>query len=329
MPAVLSTLLVSTLLVALTTLAAASQEHESLPALEHDAGTVFPGALVHHAFVIENPEAQAWTITGLHSSCSCTVATPASLVIEPGGSGLVPVDFAVGETVNHRVEAVITADIRRPDGTRQLPMHVMAQVASPIEGPHRVVLEAPLHTATLTFQRGQHPAAWVRLTARVVSGETVLALGEVSEHAGTWSIPITATPGSWSGTFFGRIELSCLDAAGTPLPYHPNITAVVRCPGPWNATPASLLIGAVADGNTASGTTRIRSTGPDLTTASIESSDARLSATLDPATGRLQVAFLAAGSTGSANGWIDVVQGDQRLRIPVIAAVTEVPPSIE
>jgi len=324
MPAVLNTLLV-----ALATMAAATQEPDFLPAIQHDAGTVFPGAVVHHLFVIENPEAQAWTITGLHSSCSCTVARSTSLVIDPGGSGIVPVDFAVGETVNHRVEAVITADIQRPDGTLQLPMQVVAQVASPIQGPNRVVLEPPLHTATVTFQRGQHPASWVRLTARVVSGEPVLSLGEVAEHEGTWSIPVVATPGSWSGTFFGRIELSCLDTTGTPLPYQPNITAVVRCPGPWSATPASLLIGAVPLGTTATGTTRVRSTGPDLSTTSIEPSDARLSATLDPGTGRLRVEFRADGATGSANGWVDLVQGDQRLRIPVIAAVAATPPPAE
>ena len=59
----------------------------------HDFGTVLPGQVYRHRFVLTNTTASAWTFAKLIPSCSCTVGTTSAQSIAPGKSEWVEVEY--------------------------------------------------------------------------------------------------------------------------------------------------------------------------------------------------------------------------------------------
>lgn len=70
-----------------------SQSPGALPVMElvHNFGIVPVNAAQTHQFRIKNPAKSIWHLADVRSECSCTVAKPSSLTIEPGGEITVPV----------------------------------------------------------------------------------------------------------------------------------------------------------------------------------------------------------------------------------------------
>ncbi len=75
----------------------------------HDFGVVKPSVTLMHDFVIENKTASDWTLAGVKTDCSCTIATPDWKVIPAGQKKLVTVELSTGsairfQPVTHTVE---------------------------------------------------------------------------------------------------------------------------------------------------------------------------------------------------------------------------------
>lgn len=299
--------------------AAGAAAVDELPELAHDAGAVYPAAVIEHRFRIANPGPGVWRILALDASCSCTIAKPDSVDVPAGGAVEVPVAFAVGSSPERISEALVTARIQRPGDVVELPLRLSATVRVPVVAPARIDLAAGAAPLRIAVTRGGHPAPWERLEARLAGGAEVLRLGGLRREGDGWVLEVAAEGGRWGGTMLGRIELLCLDQ-GRELPYVHAITAAVHLDGRLRSQPAALLIGAVAVGGRRSAAARITAASGDLAGAVVAASDSRYVAAI-AADGSLQVEFRAAGGAGPANGWIEVASGEDRLRVPVIAAV--------
>jgi hypothetical protein len=65
----------------------------SVPALEHDFGTIYQGESVRHAFIFTNSGDAPLTVEKVSSSCGCTAALASAKVLAPGESGEIQSTF--------------------------------------------------------------------------------------------------------------------------------------------------------------------------------------------------------------------------------------------
>ena len=75
----------------------------------HDFGVAKPSIKLKHDFVIENSTSGDWTLAGVKTDCSCTIATPDWKVIPAGHKKSVTVELSTGsairfQPVTHTVE---------------------------------------------------------------------------------------------------------------------------------------------------------------------------------------------------------------------------------
>ncbi len=302
--------------------------HEEQPIL-YDGGAVYPHQIVQHTFAVVINESERWRILSIRTSCSCTVATVAAAEIQPGGSLSIPVIFNPGDQVGLLAASTVAVTLRTGRGSVLIPLEMQAMPQVPVVGPDRITLSAAAPTATITLRRGEHPAAWNVLQARLVSGGEMLHLdaprlvGAIGAGAPpVWQLTVSADTAGWSGVMLGRIELECLQA-GVALPYRVNLTVAVRLAGRLQATPPSALLSSIAAGTAAQAQLQLQGQGIDLTTARVATSDARCRAAIDLATGVLTLTVSGDGPAGPANGWVEVevAASGERLRIPYIATV--------
>lgn len=72
----------------------ASQHVSGSVVLVHDFGYVRAGEVFMHAFVLENPSAEPWLISGVLNSCKCTVAKIETPTIDPQSVARISVSYS-------------------------------------------------------------------------------------------------------------------------------------------------------------------------------------------------------------------------------------------
>lgn len=65
----------------------------TVPAAEHDFGTIFQGESVRHVFIFTNTGSAPLTVEKVSSSCGCTAALASAKVLAPGESGEIQTTF--------------------------------------------------------------------------------------------------------------------------------------------------------------------------------------------------------------------------------------------
>jgi hypothetical protein len=127
--------------------------------VQHDFGTVTPGAAIEHTFEIENNDAAAMTITAVNSSCGCVPARLSSRTIPPGGAAELNLTLAAlrpGESSSQTV----WVHAERDDDPLLITLHLSA-AAAPSDDYH---VEPPIADqnsdgATDQPQDAPHPSA--------------------------------------------------------------------------------------------------------------------------------------------------------------------------
>jgi hypothetical protein len=86
-------LLVAVGLAFLLPLAAWAAPVLTVPATEHDFGTIFQGESVRHKFIFTNTGSAPLTVEKVSSSCGCTAALASAKILAPGESGEIQATF--------------------------------------------------------------------------------------------------------------------------------------------------------------------------------------------------------------------------------------------
>jgi len=84
-------------------------------AQRHDFGVVKPSITLKHDFVIENNTSGDWTLAGVKTDCSCTIATPDWKVIPAGQQKSVTVELSTGSSIRFQpVTHTVEVNFREP-----------------------------------------------------------------------------------------------------------------------------------------------------------------------------------------------------------------------
>jgi hypothetical protein len=288
----------------------------------YDGGAVFPLQEVTHTFELANPGTSPWNVLQVRTTCSCAVVSAIPAVVPPGGRIAIPVVFHPHASIDAAASSTVRVHVRGEGIDVEYPFIIQATPQLPVDGPERVTISAAAPTQEFLIRHGRHPAPWNTLRANLASGAEFLTIDNAVPQGDAWKIVIHADVARWSGVMIGRAALECLQD-GIPLPYHPDVTIVVRCDGRMRAMPASVLFSAVRIGEVAAASVRIIAPQFDLSQAIARTGNPHCHVAFDPVASMLSLEFHADGQPAMANSWVELAAGGERLRIPYIAAVVQ------
>ena len=85
------------------------------PVQKHNFGVAKPSTTLTHDFVIENNTTGDWTLAGVKTSCSCTIATPDWKVIPAGQKKSVTVELQTGSSIRFTpITHTVEVNFREP-----------------------------------------------------------------------------------------------------------------------------------------------------------------------------------------------------------------------
>lgn len=116
---------------------------------EHDFGKAMAGEIVKHDFIFTNAGDAVLELASVRPSCGCTTATNWPRTVEPGRSGVIPVQFT-SANFNGPVEKTVT--VASNDKTQpSVVLHLKGKVWKPIEfNPQLAVLNVTAESVSNT-----------------------------------------------------------------------------------------------------------------------------------------------------------------------------------
>lgn len=151
-----------------------SKSQEALPVVEmiHNFGIATVNAAQTHQFRISNGTTSPWHLVEIRSDCTCTVAKPSSLIVEPGREITVPVTFkGATESIDVARKVVLHFAER---GAPQIILRIKGKVREPL-----TLYPKALHFDVYGVQADQRSSAQIdNFTSKAWSG---LRLANVPE----------------------------------------------------------------------------------------------------------------------------------------------------
>lgn len=316
-----------------------SDDHSSDPSLSrrHDFGVAKPATTLTHEFLIENSTATDWTLAGVKTDCSCTIATPDWKVIPAGQRKPVTVELKTGSAIRFQpVTHTVEVSFREPTVTpARFTVNALVRDVLYIT-PERVVLADVGQGATVT-------------RSIIVSN---FGIQPISPPVFTASVPwITASapvvesvaggmPSSPSQRFRYDIQL---DAKSLALGHHeaqitfassteskpPPVAVVVDIRQSIAAIPSRAFFGRIAPGQSGALTIIIRSpenSSLDVPAIQIETElHDQLTWKIEKQsanTARLNLTLKPTATEGLVHGEFAIVYQDSRILVPVDTLVT-------
>ena len=303
----------------------------------HDFGVAKPATTLSHVFLIENNTAVAWTLAGVKTDCSCTIATPDWKVIPAGQRKPVTVELKTGSAIRFQpVSHTVEVSFREPTVTpARLTVNALVRDVLYIT-PERVVLAdvgkgASVTRSIVVSNFGDKPVAppvfnasvpWITSAPPVVESVT------------------DRMPSSPSQRF--RYDIS-LDGKTLALGHHkasitfetnteakpPPVAVIVDIRQSIAAIPSRAFFGRIAPGGSGAMTIVIRSpenSSLDVPAIQIESElKDQLTWVIEKQsanTARLNLTLKPTATEGLVHGEFAIVYQDSRIAVPVDTLVT-------
>ncbi len=303
----------------------------------HDFGVSKPSVTLKHDFVIANKSATDWTLSGVKTDCSCTIATPDWKVIPAGQKKSVTVELQTGsairfQPVTHTVEVKFHEASVDP---ARLSVSALIRDVLYIT-PERVVLADVGKGTTVTrsiivANFGDKKIAAPQFTASVPWVTSAKPVVESVEH-GMPSSPLQRFRYDiqlvGKTLALGHHEASITFESGTQTK-HPPIAVMVDIRQSIAAIPSRAFFGRIAPGQSGAMTIVIRS--PE--NSSLDSSLIQIESDLQeqltwviekqsPNTARLNLTLKPTATQGLVHGEFAIVYQDSRIPVPVDTLVT-------
>ncbi len=303
----------------------------------HDFGVAKPSTTLSHEFLIENTTATDWTLAGVKTDCSCTIATPDWKVIPAGQRKTVTVELKTGgairfQPMTHTVEVRFNEPTVTP---ARFTVNALVRDVLYIT-PERVVLADVGQGATVTrsiivsnfgFQPISPPVfkasvPWITAAAPVVESVTDRMPSSPSQRF-RYDIQLEA-----KSLALGHHEAQIMFESGTESK-PPPVAVVVDIRQSIAAIPSRAFFGRIAPGSRGTLTIVIRSPEnsslnvpaiqietdlKDQLTWKIEKQSAN--------TAKLNLTLQPTVTEGLVHGEFAIVYQDSRILVPVDTLVT-------
>lgn len=297
----------------------------------HDIGLVFPGAVVAHEFPLINDSAQVWDILDSKTSCTCIPKTDLPPSLAPGARAAFGLKFRAGQAIGaERARGWVLTRVAGMVSGRAFVVEY--QVADYLELPLAVVRVDSEKPSSLKLKRGGHSDRWTRVEVDAGSSADRFVASLAPQSGDTWDLTIATVAGKHCGDINGRLKFSFFDGDRS-LDHRQIIDVSARIPGSLIASPSSVLIGGITQGQARdmSVVLRARDDQPLPMITSVESLDPnRMQVTLAPQNGpqgkevRLNLHFQATGALGKASSRVILhLDNGEIFHIPYLAAIAE------
>ncbi len=303
----------------------------------HDFGVAKPSITLTHEFLIENNTASDWTLAGVKTDCSCTIATPAWKVIPARQRKPVTVELKTGSAIRFQpVSHTVEVSFREPTVTSAR-LTVSALIRDVLYvTPERVVLADVGKGATVTrsivvSNFGDKPVAppvfkasvpWITSAPPVVESVTDRMPSSPSQRF-RYDISLNGKT-----LALGHHEASITFQSNTDT-QPPPVAVVVDIRQSIAAIPSRAFFGRIAPGGSGAVTIIIRSpenSALDVSAIQIESGlQSQLTWVIEKQsanTAKLSLTLTPTATEGLVHGEFAIVYQDSRIPVPVDTLIT-------
>ena len=303
----------------------------------HDFGVAKPSTTLTHEFLIENNTASDWTLAGVKTDCSCTIATPNWKVIPAGQRKPVTVELKTGSAIRFQpVSHTVEVSFREPTVTpARFTVNALVRDVLYIT-PERVVLADVGKGATVTrsivvsnfgFKPISPPVfqasvPWITSAAPVVESVTDRMPSSPSQRF-RYDISLDGKT-----LALGHHEASITFESGADTKPAP-VAVVVDIRQSIAAIPSRAFFGRIAPGGSGAMTIVIRSPENSALDASLIEIETDLQDQLtwkiekqSANTAKLSLTLKPMATEGLVHGEFAIVYQDSRISVPVDTLVT-------
>jgi len=213
----------------------------------HDFGQIKGGEVVKYTYVFTNAGHELLEVTGVQASCGCTTAGEWSRQVEPGKTGVIPVQFNSGNFSGQVAKSITVTcnDTNQPTVVLQL----KADIWKPIDvTPQFAVLnvswESPSNSTVVRILN--HEASPLTLSAPEVSNPAFVAEVKTKQPGREFELVVGTAPSFPAGNVQGQITLK---TSSTNVPVI-NVTAFANVRQTVMVTPSQIALpaGPLANG---------------------------------------------------------------------------------
>lgn len=206
----------------------------------HDFGKVVVGEVLHHTFAFTNLDAEPLELKEVRSSCGCTASAGWSKRVEPGQSGIIPIELHTAG-LNGAVSKPVTVrfvDTNKPNATLQVKANVWHPLkATPASAGLRVV-GGNVSNVVSVVRIVNNEEGPVTLSEPESDQPAIAAELKTIEPGRTFELLVKPVAPLGSGNVFGKINLR---TSSTNMPVL-TISAWILNQAPVVVVPPQILV---------------------------------------------------------------------------------------